>query len=76
MDQIKEFIKNCKSCLINKKKEMKFAKKRKIELQKDYDAYMKQHLKAMEFCDFVIEDVEEQMKSLNRMILKYEDKLK
>jgi len=55
---------------------MKFAKKRKIELQKDYDAYMKQHLKAMEFCDFVIEDVEENIKGLNRLILKYEDKLK
>lgn len=76
MDKVKEFIKNCKSCLINKKKEMKFAKKRKIKLQKDYDDYMKQHLKAMEFCDFVIEDVEESINCLNRLILKYEDKLK
>ena len=76
MDKIKEFLKNSKSCLIDKKKQMKFAQARKKKIQKDYDDHMKEYIKDMAFCDYVIEDTKDQIKALNRLINKYEDKSK
>ena len=72
----KEFLKNSKSCLIDKKKQMKFAKERKKKIQKDYDGFMKNYIQQMAFVDHVIEDTSDQIVGLKKLIIKYEDKPK